>query len=567
MGESLLRYAFWVKHEKWIARFLVFICLGVSAGLAISSVLMDSATDDEPAHIATGYIKLRYGYFDIYNEQPPLIDSLCAVPLLFGHFNLSRGWEATKNPWSLGALFLYGSGNDADRILFLARMPIIILFLLLCLAVYRWVYDTVHSRAYALLGVLLAAFCPNLLGHGRLATVDLGVSLFIYLSAYFYLRFLYFPTVGNIVLTGLAVGAAGASKVSGLILIPYFGLLFIAFMLYESKRFRSEFLGYALRHCVICVIAVVVIMSVYLIEMSRSYIAAVYPATMEHWWGPLAIPFYEYGKHYDAVYKWVSNPYDKPQFLLGNFSSTGWWYYYLVAFVLKTPIGTLILLFFSGAILYRGISRKGGIEIGRKRAYFHLISLFIFVFLFLAISCASKINLGVRYILPIFPFIYTLIPLAMHYYYSSRKVSSVRTFALSCVIVWILSSTIRTHPSYLSYFNELIGNQRNADKYLIDSNLDWGQDLRRLVAWVNENNLTRIHVDYFGGGEPAYYLGSTAVPWRPSHTREEGYYAISRHHYRTSSIYSNRGIDYERYLANAEYITTIGGSIYVFRVE
>jgi hypothetical protein len=127
-------------------------------------------------------------------------------------------------------------------------------------------------------------------------------------------------------------------------------------------------------------------------------------------------------------------------------------------------------------------------------------------------------------------------------------------------------SSVLTYPSYLSYFNEFIGGRQNADKYLIDSNLDWGQDLKRLALWVDDNNIPEIYVYYFGGGEPWYYLGRKARDISPG-ARKPGYYAISRQLYRMRDFYRDRGADMETYFKGARHVATIGESIYIFKAE
>ena len=129
-----------------------------------------------------------------------------------------------------------------------------------------------------------------------------------------------------------------------------------------------------------------------------------------------------------------------------------------------------------------------------------------------------------------------------------------------------------SYPNHISYFNELIGSKRNADKFLIDSNLDWGQDLRRLDHWCADNHVANITLHYFGGADPAYDLrAAKPVLLRgPGYGRlPKGYFALSRHLYRVSFAPGIWPLDYDRYLdANhARYVTTVGGSINVYAIE
>ena len=88
----------------------------------------------------------------------------------------------------------------------------------------------------------------------------------------------------------------------------------------------------------------------------------------------------------------------------------------------------------------------------------------------------------------------------------------------SCVLLlWLFCETLFAAPYFLSYFNEFGGGIWNGYHYVTDSNYDWGQDLLRLQAWVNAHpEVDKIAVDYFGGGNPKYYLGAKEVDWSSS---------------------------------------------------
>jgi hypothetical protein len=202
----------------------------------------------------------------------------------------------------------------------------------------------------------------------------------------------------------------------------------------------------------------------------------------------------------------------------------------------------------------------------RKRALV-LDAALLFLLLFFAVSMTSRIDLGIRYILPIYPFLYAAIAIALARVVIDKR----RAIAVGVLIAWHCVASLIAYPSYLSYFNELIGGNRNADRFLIDSNLDWGEDLRRLAIWCDEQHIAFIRIDYFGGGEPAYEFGSRAARW--SAPRREllpkGWFALSRHFYRISFDPQESPIDYDQYLAasKAHYVTTVGGSLDVYRVD
>ncbi|MGZ8832960.1 MAG: hypothetical protein ACXW19_07175, partial [Thermoanaerobaculia bacterium] len=148
---------------------LVLLTLAIAA-LSVGSVTLDSATADEPAHIAAGYMKLVYGKLDFFREQPPLMNSITAVPLVIAGYRFPPDVHPGEDHWTVGRRFLYRSGYDAHRILFLARLPTMALLLVLCWLVYLVVARESGSPAWGIAAFALTGFCPNVMAHGRLAT-------------------------------------------------------------------------------------------------------------------------------------------------------------------------------------------------------------------------------------------------------------------------------------------------------------------------------------------------------------------------------------------------------------
>jgi hypothetical protein len=506
-------------------RWLLVLLAIVITVLAVGSMWDDSATADEAAHIAAGLLKVREGRLDVYATQAPLMEALIAVPLVATGHRVPETWRQYGNrPWVAGHLLLYRAGYDAQRILRLARLPAIALFLALCFAVYWFVRDTTGSDGAALAAFALTGFCPTLLAHGRLATVDMGVTFFAFVATALLLRLLRAPSRGMAVATGVALAGALATKVSGALLVPFF-LIVIVIWFVKEKTLPSALWIAALT-------SIVVFMAIYLL-LARSF--------------DPALPFRAYLSEVRAVREfYVANP--LPQFLLGEFSQKGWPHYYLVAFAVKTPLAAL-------ALIVLGLVRT-------RR--FEAIVCITFVALFLIVSAFSSLNLGIRHVLPIYPFLYAACAISL-----SDASRNMRIAAGVLVAAQALTAVI-AYPSYLSYFNPLIGSPRNADRVLIDSNLDWGQDLRRLGQWARANDIEVIRVHYFGAGSVEQELGKLGIRWpapRPE-PLPKGWFAVSRHFYRLSFLPARSPVDYDTYLraSGARYATTIGGSMDVYRV-
>jgi hypothetical protein len=228
--------------------------------------------------------------------------------------------------------------------------------------------------------------------------------------------------------------------------------------------------------------------------------------------------------------------------LNGRYSDNGWWYYFPIAFVSKTPLATLILL--AWALLAAILSRLSKVRTGTGRlSLVDVSALMVPPLGFFSIALTSDINLGYRHLLPILPFLYTLIAVVL----SSQTMPPFPHLfnkpgkgALTLLVIWMVVSTLAIHPHYLAYFNLLAGGPDNGWRILVDSNIDWGQDLGALRNWMDENDVEQVWLSYFGEARPDYYgidyqgldsypprlMNPEARPFYP-HDPAPGTYAIS----------------------------------------
>ncbi len=191
------------------------------------------------------------------------------------------------------------------------------------------------------------------------------------------------------------------------------------------------------------------------------------------------------------------------------------------------------------------------------------------VFVLIAFALSTRINLGIRYLLPIFPLLYVFMSFLAEKIeikhlkeLINKKINMDTVFSSIFILLigWYMISSVMTYPYYLTYFNELVGGPKNGMRYLTDSNLDWGQDMKRLTKYVERNNIDKIRVDYFGSGLPEYYLKDRYISWTESKTPEKGYYAISVTYFQQARTQNQ----YE-WLKDEKPITTIGHSILIFK--
>jgi hypothetical protein len=243
---------------------------------------------------------------------------------------------------------------------------------------------------------------------------------------------------------------------------------------------------------------------------------------------------------------------------MGEFSTTGWWYYFSIAFLIKTPVAAILLLIAS--VLYLFVADK---EDSGKAMYMILPALLVFI----AVSL-QKVNIGLRHVLPVYPFIFTLIGFVPNIRTRSLKAAKA-VFYAACL--WYLYAAISIYPHQLAYFNEFIGGPANGYKYLVDSNLDWGQDLPGLKKYMDEKGIERIKLAYFGFSDPGYYgieyeyLPSYQI-LEPQNVKEavpvEGWLAISAT--MLQGLYLPDPGTYAS-LREARPVDTIGHSIFIYR--
>jgi hypothetical protein len=246
--------------------------------------------------------------------------------------------------------------------------------------------------------------------------------------------------------------------------------------------------------------------------------------------------------------------------LLGEISGEGFWLYFPIAIAVKTPLPTLLLLVASLILLLD----KGSRVAGRR-----FILLPILVFLSLAVF--SRMNIGLRHILPIYPFLFVWLGGSVAMLWASR--SSAKRCGVLLLGLWLAWTTLGSYPDYLAYFNETVG-ARDRYRILVDSNLDWGQDLKSLKPWMDEHKVENIQLAYFGTADPAYY-GIDAVhkpgtwsivlskPHSSAAALDVPYIAISATH--LVGLHSSPPNPYAKYLLR-EPLTVIGGSIHIYRV-
>ena len=573
--------------------------LALHVGLAVHSLLRENPTVDEVAHLPSGVSYWQKGTFKLYHHNPPLVKLAAALPVVLSRPITAPLYEhdswAAESQATFAERFAF---ENADRYLDLFARGRLVMPMFAAvggLAVFLW-----SRRLYGdwggLLSLTLWCLCPNVLAHGRLVTTDVASASFAVLATYLFVRYLDRPTWGRAAAAGVVLGLAELTKFSLVLLYGFWPTLaLVRFALTPRAAGRPRRSGVILGQG-----AAIVALSVLVIDLGYGFegvgqrlgrfefgsrtLTVPRPAAMlsptsknpllDMAWRhrvnrfrgtaladlPVPLPrhyvlgFDEQKIEAEGLPMFWSDPTLPPDddavggysvYLNGEMRRSGWWYYYLATLAYKVPEGTWLVVGLGGILL---------VAVRRSRAAWadELAVLALPVVVLGAISLLTDICLGLRYILPVFPFAFV---------------------ATGKVAPWVASLTLRRrramivvvgaavasnglavasiHPHYLAYFNRMAGGPDRGSEHLIDSNLDWGQDLITLGRWLRANRPgERVGLAYFGqinpslltkAGDPARFdwflppadglvepmMRNTARLVRPARRLTPGLYAVS----------------------------------------
>jgi len=554
---------------------LLVLILTSSFVLNIFGAWRESQTTDEGAHLVSGYSYLTTGDFRLNPEHPPLLKILAATPLLLLDINMEFTGEAWQNAdqWALAEQFLYKSGNNANLMLFLGRLANVIISVLLCLAVFL-ITKKHFGQVAALIATTLVAFEPLVLSHGHYVTTDVTITFFMLLALYYFTIFLDKPKVKTGLVFAIIFTLAMLMKFSAVLLVPVCLILFILKIILVPKVKREKFKIKTIL-ITLLLILVIFITSALIIYNFQSVKPFNDPETIRLW-EENEIPHYQFIENTFAKnipgYYWFKGlimvqqhgKWGHYSYILGEFDQHGgWWYYFPLAFLIKTPLITLALILLSLiiAIKYALINRKNLLW---RETPFIIITLLVFILFYFFYSMSNNINLGVRHLMPIYPPIFILIGAALaSIKFDKVKVKKTFYILISIILLGYALTAFLVWPHYLSYFNQLVGGSSNGYKFLSDSNLDWGQDLKNLKIYVEKNNIEEIYTRVSGWAGTEYYdINSKYLPTDDEvlNTDFSGYVAIS-------ISYLNLEFPKYSWLNSFKPIHNIGNSIYVYNIE
>jgi hypothetical protein len=471
---------------------LLFFSIVLFCFAAIDAARVETPTVDEFAHVPAGTVYLKYGLFSHFAKNPPLQKMLMALPIvLHKESKISKPKEITQGwgPWIHGYSFMKLNSANYFFYFFLARLLVIAEVLLAAILLFSWARQIVNIKAAAI-STSLFLMSPLVLAHAHLATIDMGCMLTIFLTAYIFRWTYKNPTFKKIFLIGFFWGIALSVKYTAVLLFPVF-LFQIAFL---RKGRPALFFKELTLICLSAIFFVNILMGFNgsFSPLGEYPFVSTFCKSVQNIlppWIPVPLPT-AYVMGFDVL-KQDTEAGEFGSYLLGEWSQKGWWYYNFVAFGVKEPLPFLIILAFIPLILYRHKAEKG-------EFVFVLVPLFV---LFLIMTFMNKITIGIRYILPVYPFLFLL----TSYFWNWDKSKFVNIFSILTITYYAINIFL-THPAYLSFFNIIGGGSKNGHKYLLDSNIDWGQDLYRLPDALKELNYNgKIGLLYFGYVHPNLY--------------------------------------------------------------
>jgi 4-amino-4-deoxy-L-arabinose transferase-like glycosyltransferase len=562
------------------AELLCALLLTLAAATMLTVVRRKSLTVDELVMIPAGYYHVTEGDFRPVNEHPPFAKILAALPLLF------TGTEAPPVApppgydygYFLDLFHRFWRANDAryEAVTFWARVPAVLTTVLLGALLFVYARRYFGERA-ALFAVALFSLEPTVLAHGRVVQTDIPSALAFVVFAFTFYEYLKGPTVRRAAGTGLAAGFAAVTKFSMLALAPVLGVALAALFLRGPRR------AVAAQALALAFAAVLVVHAAYFFQYRAPEPRAVSLAHLgvsEEWDAALAGPL---GGGYVALQTLLPVDFVKgvdwqlshargghPASLLGQYSTHGWWYYFPVAFALKVPLPFLLLSVVSLAWAAASYIR------GRDHRLLALLAPFAF---FTGLLTLNSINIGVRYYLPAYMFLFLLCGVFLDRLLVRLRHHKAAAAALVALLVgWAGLEAARAYPDHMTYFNQL-ASSRPHWWYLSDSNVEWGDDVRELSLYLRERNELVVGAALLGWQTLEQYgVAQASVFVPPGKTPERTrYVAVGASLLNGSTVPG--GFDNGVTLSEPERVNyfdgfrrrqpekVFGGSIYLYRVE
>ncbi len=498
------------KKLSIITAGLLF-CIHIYLGW--SFIKSSAATYDESVHLASGNLYIATGRYTLnIMDHPPLAEMISAIPVSLMKLRIFLGhpYLASGLLYSYSNLFLYNNDSGAEKILNTARLFSLLFWsVLLAGTLGLWMLLLENSSA-ALWTLVFWAFMPAFITNNALVTTDAGGMVFFVISLF--IAYLVFHPITQ---TGAAVPQntqptpkdkkmrrqvlqqqTAVFKLRDLSQSPL--LVFILCAIATGLAMSCKF-NMAVLPAMIMGMAVIENLSLKKFKWDRLFgLFAVY-AVCVFFTIAMVYRLGQFHLYFDGLQETFKRlDQGRSSFILGRYSLAGIWWYFPFALAVKTPAG-LFALAAAGLLCLKPRIKQGYLWIILPPLLYFLMAL------------TAKLQIGYRHILPVFPFLVMLAGSGAYCLFRKNMGFKLIPAALS---LWIIFSTVKTHPFYLAYFNEFAGGAENGYKMLVDSNLDWGQALKQLGEFIKKEGNPPLYLSYFGTADPAYY-GIKTIPLAP----------------------------------------------------
>jgi hypothetical protein len=467
-------------------RAVACIAAAVMLLRVVQTIFLFNNTCDEPYHIASAVVMYDVGKHASGVEQPPLTRIVAGLSLYLRGVRLPRSELTTavvamRDTYFQGTQVLFHSNLSYWQVLITARLSMLIFPLIALLYLYllaAWV----GNEFIAALSVVFFSLDPALLGHSTWVCTDVAACAGFLAATYHGLRWVVLRGRGRAVVTGIAIGAAIAAKFSCMFVMPAIGLLMIVrplpvFTSDVPNKLRTYFRRWPSigQMAIVAVVAFVTLWSAYFFNVDRMSNQTIFPTHRAEW---LRIPARVREARMPmpslvlGMMRLIShNKAGQNNYLNGHFKDGGWWYYFPEAIAIKEPLALLAGLVASGWLFF----------LPGMRAPWRTAAIMIPPAVFLAAAMKGNIDIGIRHVLPVLPFLYLLICFQL------ARAGSKGLAILSVLIIAAVIESIMIAPNYTESFNLTVGGPTRGAKYLVDSNVDWGQDVARLADWLHSD--------------------------------------------------------------------------------
>lgn len=570
------------------------IMIAAATALAVASLWNDSPVVDEIPHIGAGYDYVVQQSYQFNPEHPPLAKDLAGLALLPLHLNqqalsqhFTGNWPTDVNgEWNFGRALIFQTGNDAITLVRTAKLPELLFFIISAWIIFIWTRKLFGDKA-ALLATFLFSFSPTVIAHSRLVTTDIAALCGIMVTLYFYIRYLDNQSPKNFWIAGIAFGFGQLTKFSVFLLVPFVVFLAVVWAFAHGQKL-SGMIRMGWKALLIIIVGFVVIVGpVYQVHLlgydgqkqkadaalalnsygNRLFADPVIWASDK----PILRPYAQFGLGILMIFQ--RNAGGNETYFMGSVYKEAVKSYFPIVYGIKEPIPFLILFGLAVIGLFFRYARAKEWQLRSWiKNHFAETAILMWVFSYWAASISSNLNIGIRHLLPVYGCTAILIAGWLTVMYTAIKAKRAYLIFVGVMCAWFLAETIMVFPYYLAYFNEFAGGPAGGHRYVVDSNLDWGQDLKRLSDWVDSQDIPKISLDYFGWADQNYYLGKkfngisggqyTSAQQFLADNPGGGFIAVSATFYQTS-IASNH---YYSWLEQYQPVAVVGNSIFVWHI-